>query len=115
MVCLGGVDDAVLVPVEEGDVPLQRRQLAFVNVGRHRHGGGEGGLSFVAPCPWSSPQQQIKEMSTPQIMNNIYMAWYKNNTPLTTCRLCRFGGHGSGEIVDKDQRRARDALLRWCQ
>lgn len=32
MVGLGGVDDAVLVAVEEGDVLLQRRQLGAVHL-----------------------------------------------------------------------------------
>jgi hypothetical protein len=42
---LGGVDDAVLVPVEEGGVLLQRRQLVVVHV---RH--GRPLLLLLPPC-----------------------------------------------------------------
>ena len=55
LVCLRGIDDAVLVPVEEGDVPLQRRQLAFVHV-RHGRRRGGGILDFVAP--WSQQHRE---------------------------------------------------------
>jgi hypothetical protein len=60
LVCLGGVDDAVLVAVEEGDVPLQRRELAFVHV-RHGGGGGGGGplnLNDSVVAPWSQHREE---------------------------------------------------------
>ena len=68
LVCLRGIDDAVLVPVEEGDVPLQRRQLAFVHV-RHGRGGGGGVVA-----PWCSPSSKLKRGArwlkpTPHIKN----------------------------------------------
>jgi hypothetical protein len=48
LVRLGGVDDAVLlVPVEEGDVPLQRREV--------RRGGG---LLAAAVAPWSKSRDE---------------------------------------------------------
>jgi hypothetical protein len=47
LVCLGGVDDAVLVPVKEGDVPLQRREV--------RRGGG---LLAAAVAPWSKRRDE---------------------------------------------------------
>jgi hypothetical protein len=100
-------------------VPLQRRQLAFVHV-RHGRRRGGGLLNFVAP--WCSPSSKLKRGArwskpTPQIKN----APSRGTLSLYTChfccfldweigvltrrRLCRFGGHGSGEIVDEREMR----------